>query len=148
MAAFLAIRAEWLPFNGIYDLPLPGNKVSKDNGFLVSAEFADALNVVPRSAVMVGDVPVGQVEKIVRSGWNARITMLVRNDVVLPDNAVAEIRQTSLLGEKYVELSAPDRSRRQAGRYRQAWPQRRHPDGSDRSQSRGRGSPRRALSSC
>ena len=107
VAAFLALALSGCTFNGIYDLPLPGNKVSKDNGFEVTAEFADALNVVPRSAVMVGDVPVGQVEEIVRSGWNARIKMLVRDDVVLPDNAVAEIRQTSLLGEKYVELSAP-----------------------------------------
>lgn len=107
VAAFLAFALSSCTFNGIYDLPLPGNKVSKDNGFLISAEFADALNVVPRSAVMVGDVPVGQVEEIVRSGWNARVKMLVRDDVVLPDNAIAEIRQTSLLGEKYVELSAP-----------------------------------------
>ena len=30
----------------------------------------------------------------------------LRNDVELPDNAIAEIRQTSLLGEKFVSLSA------------------------------------------
>ncbi len=107
VAALLVLALSGCQFNGIYDLPLPGNKVSKDNGFEVSAEFADALNVVPRSAVMVGDVPIGQVEEIVRSGWNAKVKMLVRDDVVLPDNAVAEIRQTSLLGEKYIELSAP-----------------------------------------
>ncbi len=107
VAAFLALALSGCTFNGIYDLPLPGNKVSKGDGFMISADFADALNVVPRSAVMVGDVPIGQVEEIVRSGWNARIKMLVRNDVKLPDNAVATIRQTSLLGEKYVELSAP-----------------------------------------
>ena len=35
--------------------------------------------------------------------------MRVRDDVVLPDNAVADIRQTSLLGEKYVALEAADR---------------------------------------
>lgn len=94
-------------FNGVYDLPLPGNKVNRDNGFEVSADFADALNLVPRSSVKVGDVAVGQVESVSRVGWHARITMLVRKDVVLPANAVAQIRQTSLLGEKYVELSAP-----------------------------------------
>jgi phospholipid/cholesterol/gamma-HCH transport system substrate-binding protein len=94
-------------FDGVYDLPLPGNKVAKDEGFLVSAEFADALNVVPRSAVMVGDVPVGQIETVRRVGWHARVTMRVRNDVKLPDDAVAEIRQTSLLGEKFVALEPP-----------------------------------------
>ena len=94
-------------FDGVYDLPLPGNKVSKDDGFVVSADFADALNVVPRSAVMVADVPVGQIESVARVGWHARVTMRIRKDVVLPDNAEAEIRQTSLLGEKFVNLSPP-----------------------------------------
>ena len=94
-------------FDGVYDLPLPGNKVSKDEGFLVSADFADALNVVPRSAVMVADVPIGQVETVTRVGWHARVTMRVRKDVKLPDDAEAEIRQTSLLGEKFVALSPP-----------------------------------------
>lgn len=94
-------------FHGIYDLPLPGNKVSKGNGFEVSADFSDVLNVAPRSSVMVADVPVGQVESVSRVGWHARVKMLIRNDVKLPDNAVAEIRQTSLLGEKYIALSAP-----------------------------------------
>jgi len=103
----MAIVASGCSFDGVYDLPIPGNKVSKDAGFLVSADFADALNVVPRSSVMVADVPVGQVETVTRVGWHARVTMRIRNDVQLPDNAEAEIRQTSLLGEKFVNLSPP-----------------------------------------
>ena len=94
-------------FSGIYDVPLPGNKVNEDNGFVVSADFADALNLVPRSSVMVGDVPVGQVESVTRVGWHARVKMLVRKDVMLPANAEAQIQQTSLLGEKFVALSPP-----------------------------------------
>lgn len=110
----MAFAASACSFNGVYDLPLPGNKVSKGDGFLVSADFADALNVVPRSAVMVADVPIGQVETVSRVGWHARVTMRVRNDVKLPDDAQAQIRQTSLLGEKYVELSAPKSASGQA----------------------------------
>ena len=56
---------------------------------------------------MVGDVHVGQVEEIVRDGWHARVTMRVNKNVVLPDDAVAELRQTSLLGEKFIALAAP-----------------------------------------
>jgi phospholipid/cholesterol/gamma-HCH transport system substrate-binding protein len=108
-AVILALLASGCSgFDGVYDLPLPGNKVSKDDGFLVSADFADVLNVVPRSAVMVGDVPVGQVEEVTRVGWHARVTMRVSKDVVLPDDAEAQIKQTSLLGEKFVELAAPE----------------------------------------
>ena len=107
-AVLMAILASGCSFDGVYDLPLPGNKVSKDDGFLVRADFADALNVVPRSSVMVADVPVGQVESIARVGWHARVTMRIRKNVKLPDNAEAEIQQTSLLGEKFVELAAPE----------------------------------------
>ena len=91
----------------IHQLPWPGDKVSQEDSYEVKADFADALNVVPRTAVMVGDVPVGQVEEIVREGWHARVTMRVNKNVVLPDNAVAELRQTSLLGEKFIALAAP-----------------------------------------
>ncbi len=91
----------------IYDLPLPGKTVSDEDSFEIQADFGDALNVVPRTAVMVGNVPVGQVEEIVRDGWHARATLSVSKDVVLPDNAEAQIRQTSLLGEKFIALSEP-----------------------------------------
>ncbi|WP_139978488.1 MCE family protein [Nocardioides litoris] len=94
-------------FDGAYDLPLPGSPVDADEAYEVRAEFADILNVVPRSPVMVDDVTVGEVTEVERVGWHAEVVLRVRDDVVLPDNAVAEIRQVSLLGEKYVALEAP-----------------------------------------
>src|SRR4051794_20796021 len=56
---------------------------------------------------MVDDVTVGEVTDVERVGWHARVTMRVKDNVELPDNAVADIRQVSLLGEKYVALEAP-----------------------------------------
>ena len=100
----------------IYDLPLPGKTVSEEDSFEIKADFGDALQVVPRTAVMVGNVPVGQVEEIVRNGWHARATLRVNKSVALPDNAEAEIRQTSLLGEKFIALSAPRDDSRGSGR--------------------------------
>ncbi len=94
-------------FDGAYDLPLPGGPVDADDAITVTAEFEDILNIVPKSPVMVDDVTVGEVTEVERVGWHAKITMLVRKDVDLPDNAIAEIRQVSLLGEKYVALEPP-----------------------------------------
>ncbi|GAA1541911.1 MCE family protein [Nocardioides humi] len=94
-------------FDGAYDLPLPGHPVDADRAFEVTAYFKDVLNVVPRSPVMVDDVVVGEVTEVERSGWNAKVTLRLRDDVKLPDNAIADIRQVSLLGEKYVALEAP-----------------------------------------
>ncbi len=128
-------------FNGAYDLPLPGSPVDEDDSYEVTAEFADILNVVPRSPVMVDDVTVGEVTEVDRDGWHAKITMRVRDDVELPDNVIADIRQVSLLGEKYVALEAPTgvAPRGRARRRRQ------HPDRVDRPQPGGRRGARRPL---
>jgi phospholipid/cholesterol/gamma-HCH transport system substrate-binding protein len=88
------------------DLPLPGGAPS-GAAFHVTAEFSDVLDLVPRAAVKVNDVTVGSVEKITLSGWMASVKLRVDKTVSLPANATAAIRQTSLLGEKYVALDRP-----------------------------------------
>jgi len=107
-AAAAALLLSGCEFDGAYDLPLPGSPVDEDDSFEVTAEFADILNVVPRSPVMVDDVVVGEVTDVERVGWHAKVTLRVRDDVELPDDAIADIRQVSLLGEKYVALEAPE----------------------------------------
>ena len=90
-----------------YDLPLPGSPVDEDQSFEVTAEFRDVLNLVPRSPVKVNDVTVGEVTEVERDGWHAAVVLRLQDDVELPENVIADIRQTSLLGEKYISLEAP-----------------------------------------
>ena len=92
---------------GIYDLPLPGGAASGGDVYRVTAEFADVLDLVPQSSVKVNQVTVGTVEKIELNGWTARVTVRLPDSVKLPENAVAELKQTSLLGEKYVQFEPP-----------------------------------------
>jgi len=115
-ALVMTLVATGCDFDGAYDLPLPGNKVSDDDGYSVTADFADALNVVPRTAVMVDDVVVGQVTEVERKGWNARVKFLVRKDIKLPENVRLDVRQTSLLGEKYIALVEPEKGTASAKR--------------------------------
>lgn len=116
LAVVLAVLVSSCKFDGAYDLPLPGSGgLDEDESYEVTAEFRDVLNVVPRSPVMVDDVPVGQVTEVERVGWHAKVTMRIRDDVEVPGNAVAMIRQTSLLGEKYVSLE-PDPVKKAKGR--------------------------------
>jgi phospholipid/cholesterol/gamma-HCH transport system substrate-binding protein len=92
----------------VYNLPLPGGTDVGDNPITIKAEFADVLDLVPQSAVKVDDVNVGKITDIALNGdQQAVVTMELRNSVDLPDNAIAEIRQTSLLGEKFVSISPP-----------------------------------------
>ncbi|WP_458247039.1 MCE family protein [Streptomyces sp. MAI_2237] len=94
-------------FNGWYDVPLPGGAADDGHAYHVTVDFRDVLDLVPQSAVKVDDVTVGAVEKVQLDGWHARVRLRVADSVKLPANAVAELRQTSLLGEKYVALAAP-----------------------------------------
>ena len=92
---------------GIYDLPLPGGAAGGDDVYRVTVEFRDVLDLVPQSAVKVNDVTVGAVEDVALDGWHARVRLRLLDSVKLPDDAVAELRQTSLLGEKFVSLERP-----------------------------------------
>ncbi|MGE5719104.1 MAG: MlaD family protein, partial [Nocardioidaceae bacterium] len=91
----------------VYSLPLPGGADLGDEQYSVKVEFRDVLDLVPQSSVKVNDVTVGKVTDIDVDGYQAEVTLALRGDVDLPDNALAEIRQTSLLGEKFVSLEPP-----------------------------------------
>ncbi|WP_306192495.1 MULTISPECIES: MCE family protein [unclassified Streptomyces] len=94
-------------FNGWYDVPLPGGAASDGHAYHVTVEFRDVLDLVPQSSVKVNNVTVGAVEKVELDGWHARVRLRIADSVKLPGNAIADLRQTSMLGEKYVALSAP-----------------------------------------
>jgi phospholipid/cholesterol/gamma-HCH transport system substrate-binding protein len=91
----------------VYKLPLPGGTDVGSDPMTVKVEFADVLDLVPKTTVKVNDVNVGKVTDIELDGQTALVTLELRNDTELPANAVAEIRQTSLLGEKFVSLKPP-----------------------------------------
>ncbi|WGL52004.1 MCE family protein [Nocardioides sp. BP30] len=91
----------------VYDLPLPGGASTGKDPMTLHVQFRDVLDLVPDSTVKLNDVTVGKVEKIQLTRGIADVTLKVRKDTKLPDNATAEIQQTSLLGEKFVALQSP-----------------------------------------
>ncbi len=74
----------------------------------MTVQFEDVLDLVPKSTVKVNDVSVGQVKVDRARRLPRQVVLELRNDTKLPENTIAEIRQTSLLGEKFVSLSAPE----------------------------------------
>ncbi|MEU9760412.1 MCE family protein [Streptomyces sp. NPDC001834] len=98
-------------FSGIEQLPLPGGADLGDHPYEITADFGDVLSLAPQSSVKVNDVSVGRVTKIslVPGSWHARVTMRVDGEVELPANAYAHLEQSSLLGEKYIQLAPPAR---------------------------------------
>lgn len=91
----------------VYDAPLPGGPDTGDEPIQVTARFRDVLDLVPQSTVKLDDVDVGKVTGVDLDGYVAEVEMSLRRDVELPGNVAAQIRQTSLLGEKFVSLERP-----------------------------------------
>jgi phospholipid/cholesterol/gamma-HCH transport system substrate-binding protein len=96
-------------WRGLNSLPLPGTQGGAGS-FQVQAQLPDVTTVQQNSRVRVGDVNVGTVTKIQRQGWHALITLTLKGDVDLPENATATVGQTSLLGSTHVELAPPTTS--------------------------------------
>lgn len=94
-------------FHGLYSANLPGGPSVGSHPYTVTIMFTDVLDLVPQSNVKVNDVAVGKVVQVSLQGWTAKVKVRVNGDVNLPANARAAVTQTSLLGEKFVELSQP-----------------------------------------
>jgi phospholipid/cholesterol/gamma-HCH transport system substrate-binding protein len=106
-AALAASVLSGCGFRGAASIPLPGGEGQGPDAYQVSIEFEDVLDLVVQSAVKVDDVTVGSVESIEVDDYTARVVVNVNPEVELPANSTASIRQTSLLGEKFVSLDAP-----------------------------------------
>lgn len=109
LALGLAVLLSSCASDGIYSVPLPGGADVGAHPMTIDIEFDDVLDLVPQSAVKVEGVPVGRVEEITigKNAWTATVRTVVNAQVDLPANARAEVRQSNLLGEKFIELSKP-----------------------------------------
>jgi phospholipid/cholesterol/gamma-HCH transport system substrate-binding protein len=110
LAAALALALSGCGLGGgLYDTPLPGGADVGDHPMTITADFSDVVDLVPQSSVKVENIAVGRVAKIELNpdGRSARVTLVVRGDLGLPEGTTARLQQTSLLGEKYVALVRP-----------------------------------------
>ncbi|GAB4002385.1 MCE family protein [Nocardioides ultimimeridianus] len=92
---------------GVYGVRLPGGPDLGSDPVTITADFSDALDLVPQSSVKLDDVPVGEVTgiRLAPDGRSAEVTMAVRGGLGLTADTTARLAQTSLLGEKYVALT-------------------------------------------
>ncbi|WP_018330896.1 MCE family protein [Actinomycetospora chiangmaiensis] len=109
VAVVAAVGLSGCGLQSIQEVPLPGGASLGDHPYTVTALLSNVVDLVPNASVRTNDVPVGVVREVrlAPDGWTAEVTMAVNGDTMLPANAIARLRQTSLLGEKFVELANP-----------------------------------------
>jgi phospholipid/cholesterol/gamma-HCH transport system substrate-binding protein len=104
VALVLSSCGSW---KGIANVPLPGGPGTGDNKMTIYVQMPDTLALNVNSRVRVADVYVGRVRAIELKNWVATLTLDLQPDVKLPENTLAKIGQTSLLGSQHVQLDPP-----------------------------------------
>jgi phospholipid/cholesterol/gamma-HCH transport system substrate-binding protein len=100
LSCFALVLFLWLAFGG----PIP----LKPKGYRVSASFAEASQLATEADVRISGVPVGKVKTIGPDAKTGRSLVTMELDAKyapLPSDAKAMLRQKTLLGETYVELT-------------------------------------------
>jgi phospholipid/cholesterol/gamma-HCH transport system substrate-binding protein len=84
--------------------------------FRTSAAFRDASRLPVGSRVMIAGVQIGEIDGLTVDGRLARVSMRLRDDIELYDDAWAEKKAESLFGDGYIEVhpGTPDGHRRLA----------------------------------
>ncbi len=112
----------WLAFGG----PVP----LKSKSYRVTVPFNEATQLAVQSDVRISGVSVGKVESINLSDAGSYADAEIQIDpqyAPIPANTKAILRQKTLLGETYVELTPGDPSKGDAARGRRACPLPRSP---------------------
>ena len=103
----IAIALTSCGWRGIANVPLPGGPGTGSNATTIYVQMPDTLALNVNSRVRVADVYVGRVRSIELKNWIATLTLDLEPSVKLPQNALAKIGQTTLLGSQHVQLDLP-----------------------------------------
>ena len=71
----------------------------------VNAVFSTVKGLKKDTVVEISGVEVGKVDDIKLVNYEAVVTIKIRDDIKLQEDAIASIRTKGLLGEKYVEIT-------------------------------------------
>ena len=74
------------------------------DGIEIIANFEQVGDLVENANVQASDVEIGTIQKIELDGWEAQVTMCLQEGQKIPQDSLAIVRTTSLLGEKFIDL--------------------------------------------
>lgn len=107
IAVTVILTVSGCAFSGLNSLPLPGAVGRGPDATTYYVEIANVGTLEANSPVMVNDVIVGSVSKLTVRNWHADVELSVQRGVVIPENVVASVGQTSLLGSMHLALNTP-----------------------------------------
>lgn len=75
-------------------------------GYTVYAEFEKSGGIKPGSDVEIAGVHVGKVKSVaLNKDYQARVEMMLNNDVKIQEDAIVSVKTKGLIGEKYIQIT-------------------------------------------
>lgn len=89
----------------VNSLPQPGNQYR--DGYLLTLEFSNVLNLPDRAKVVLDGTPVGVVTGVTVEKDRVDVSARIDSVVAVPSNARATLQQATVLGDTYLALERP-----------------------------------------
>ncbi len=105
-SAVIASSAAGCGTSGLDSLPLPAPGIGS-GGYLITAVFANALNLPSHAKVKLSGADVGQMESMVARNYTAVSTLRIMDGVRIPVGSTAELRSATPLGDVFVAIKPP-----------------------------------------
>ena len=77
----------------------------RGRGYEVHAIFSNTGGLKNGSSVVIAGVEVGRVKQIVLDDYQAKVFMILPEDIKIQDDAIASIKTKGLIGEKYIGIT-------------------------------------------
>lgn len=74
--------------------------------YSIKAHFTTVAGLKNDTDIEIAGVKVGKVKDIHLQDYQAIVTMLIKKDIKIQNDAIASIRTKGILGEKYIEILA------------------------------------------
>ena len=77
----------------------------RGRGYEVHAIFSNTGGLKNGSSVVIAGVEVGRVKQIVLDDYQAKVFMILPENIKIQDDAIASIKTKGLIGEKYIGIT-------------------------------------------
>lgn len=105
-SAVVASSAVGCGTSGLDSLPLPAPGIGS-GGYLITAVFANALNLPGHAKVKLSGADIGQMESMIARNYTAVTTLRIMDGVRIPVGSTAELRSATPLGDVFVAIKPP-----------------------------------------
>ncbi len=90
---------------GYLSVKLGKMEVIGGGGYEIQALFSNSGGLKTGASVVISGVEVGRVKRISLEDYQAKVVMVLTEDVKIQEDAIASIKTKGLIGEKYVEIT-------------------------------------------